>query len=136
MKRKLFLSFGVAALTAVGVALAGGFSKRVIQSFGNPLGATLTWTNTIANFSVDRISVVFPSAVANTSTIYQVSKLVNDSGAAISTTSLVAEVGSGSATTFTWDNDTSLVILKGDLLIVVNSDTNQAYFVSDMLLLD
>lgn len=135
MKRKLSLSFGVAALTAVGVALAGGFSKRVIQSFGDPLGATLTWTNTVANFSVDRISVTFPAAVANTSTIYQVST-VSEAGTTVTVTNYVDAVGSSSLKTFTWDNDTPIVLLKGDKLIVENGNTNQAYFVSDMLLLD
>ena len=135
MKRKLFVCFGVAAL-AVGIALAGGFSKRVIQSFGDPLGATLTWTNTVSDFSVDRMSVVFPVAVANTSVFYHVTRLVNDSGTTNVITNCIYSVGSAALSTFTWDNDTPLVVLKGDIVIVVNDNTNQAYFVSDMLTLD
>jgi outer membrane murein-binding lipoprotein Lpp len=125
-------TFVIIGVLIAGLALAGGFSKRVVQT----VSTTATWTNTVANFSVDRMSVVFPAAVANTSVFYHVAYLVNDAGTTNVITNLVASVGSDSLTTFTWDNDTPLAVLKGDHIIVVNDNTNAATFISDMNTLD
>jgi hypothetical protein len=126
-------TFVILGVLVAGLALAGGFSKRVVQTAVN---TTTTWTNTTANFSVDRMSVVFPSAVANTSVFYHVAYLYNDAGTTNIITNLVGSVGSASLTTFTWDNDTPIAVLKGDHIIIVNDNTNAATFISDMNTLD
>lgn len=104
-----------------GVCVAQGIDSRVADQFST----TKIWTNQFAPVSVDRITVVFPAAVANTAIIYQVTM-----SGSTAITSLLASVGSASATTYSWAGLGSPVnVFRSDKLIISNNNTNPAWLI-------